>query len=182
MKGLRAGIGRRMCAAHSVRARQETGDWSEFVVVRRRCGGRDSYCCRHDVGHAGSVGLHQFLLLSFRHPVVVEGADDLRSDFGELFGREIELGVSLAQRQAGVHKRSAGRGRDPQRATELDTRQPRFRLRLVPRLERGVLVEYRVSDDLIAEAVDDLSAARSYRRGGIDTLSSSPVGRYRFAG
>jgi hypothetical protein len=38
---------------------------------------------------------------------------------------------------------------------ELQTRQPELGFRFVPRLEGGVFVEFRIGDDLIAEAVND---------------------------
>src|SRR5687768_15969386 len=53
--------------------------------------GRGGALLRHDVGHAGLVGLNQCPLLLFRHLVEVEGADDLRPNLSELFGREVEL-------------------------------------------------------------------------------------------
>ena len=63
--------------------------------------------------------------------------------------------MGVLQRQAGVLEGSAGRGRDPEGPLELQPRQPGRGLRFVPRLQGGVDVEFRVLDDLVAEAVDD---------------------------
>src|SRR6266487_1303553 len=107
------------------------------------------------VDHLGlpcDYGGQDFLLFTLRHVEVVQCSSDFCSNLVELFGCDVEVFMRFVQVLAGVLKGSAGRLAEPECPHEFKACQL---ARLVPFLQGGVHIEFRILDDFVAEAVND---------------------------
>src|SRR5215212_6582618 len=95
-----------------------------------------------------------FLLLRLGHIEVVERTAYLRSNLVELFRTDMEVLVGFAQLPARVGKRPPGRCAEPEGPHELKAWQVAL---LVIFLQSRVHIEFRICDDLVAEAINDQS-------------------------
>src|SRR5215211_1663435 len=95
-----------------------------------------------------------FLLFRLGHIEVVQRTADLRSNLVELFRSDMEVLVGFAQLPARVGKGPPGRCAEPEGPHELKAWQVAL---LVIFLQGRVHIQFRICDDLVAEAINDQS-------------------------
>ena len=97
-------------------------------------------------------GGQEFLFFTLRYAEMIQSAADFDSDFIELLKRDVQVLMRFMHVPAGVLERPAGRLADPEGPHELKALQLALG---VPILQFRVHIEFRICDDLVAEAVND---------------------------